>query len=75
LRGIFQLFETGCCQFFRIECALFYHQGTLIVAFRANSRNIIGGNPSMVIPLLANGDLTPTLAQCSIERMNRSSWL
>ena len=26
-----------------------------------NSRNIIGKNPSMVIPLLANQDLTPLL--------------
>ena len=39
----------------------FYHQNTLIDAFRTNSRNI-GRNPSMVIPLLANQDLTPTLA-------------
>ena len=29
----------------------------------ANSRNIIGRNPSMVIPLLANQDLTPMLLQ------------
>ena len=29
--------------------------------FRTNSRNIIGRNPSMVIPLLANQDLTPML--------------
>ena len=40
----------------------FYHQNTLIDAFRTNSRNIIGRNPSMVIPLLANQDLTPMLA-------------
>ena len=31
----------------------------------SNSRNIIGRNPSMVIPLLANQDLTPML-MCSI---------
>ena len=31
-------------------------------AFQTNSRNIIGRNPSMVIPLLANQDLTPMLA-------------
>ena len=37
----------------------FYHQNRLLDAFRTNSRNIIGGNPSMVIPLLANQDLTP----------------
>ena len=40
----------------------FYHQNTLLDAFRRNSRNIIGRNPSMVIPLLANQDLTPMLA-------------
>ena len=28
---------------------------------RTNSRNVIGRNPSMVIPLLANQDLTPML--------------
>ena len=39
----------------------FYHQNTLLGAFRTNSRNIIGMNPSMVIPLLANQDLTPML--------------
>ena len=40
----------------------FYHQNTLIDAFRPNSRNVIGRNPLMVIPLLANQDLTPMLA-------------
>ena len=39
----------------------FYHQNTLVDAFRTNSRSIIGRNPSMVIPLLANQDLTPML--------------
>ena len=39
----------------------FYHQNTLLDAFRTNYRNIIGRNPSMVIPLLANQDLTPML--------------
>ena len=39
----------------------FYHQNTLLDAFRTNSRDIIGKNPSMVIPLLANQDLTPML--------------
>ena len=39
----------------------FYHQNTLLHAFRTNSRNINGRNPSMVIPLLANQDLTPML--------------
>ena len=39
----------------------FYYQNTLLNAFRTNSRNIMGRNPSMVIPLLANQDLTPML--------------
>ena len=39
----------------------FYHQNTLVNAFRTSSRNIIGRKPSMVIPLLANQDLTPML--------------
>ena len=39
----------------------FYHPDTFLDAFRTNSRNIIGRNPSMVIPLLANQDLTPKL--------------
>ena len=38
-----------------------YHQNTLLDALRTNSRNIIGRNPSMVIPLLVNQDLTPVL--------------
>ena len=36
---------------------------TLLDAFRTNSRNIIGRNPSMVTPLLANQDLTPMLTE------------
>ena len=40
----------------------FHHQNTLLDAFRTNSRKIIGRNPSMMIPLLANQDLTPMLA-------------
>ena len=39
----------------------FYNQSTFLDAFRTNSRNIIGRNPSMAIPLLANQDLTPML--------------
>ena len=39
----------------------FYHRNTLLDAFRTNPRNIIGRNPSMAIPLLANQDLTPML--------------
>ena len=40
-----------------------YRQNTLADAFRTNSRNIIGRNPSMVIPLLSNQDLTPMLKE------------
>ena len=39
----------------------FYHQNTLLDAFLTYARNIIGRNPSMVILLLANQDLTPML--------------
>ena len=39
----------------------FYHQDTFLDAFRKNSRIVIGRNPSMVIPLLANQDLMPML--------------
>ena len=38
-----------------------YHQNMFFDAFRTNSRNVIGRNPSMVIPLLANQNLTPML--------------
>ena len=40
----------------------FYNQNTLLDGFRTNSRNIIGRNPAMVIPLLANQDLMPMLS-------------
>ena len=39
----------------------FYYKDTLLDAFRTNSRNVIDRNPSMVIPLPANQDLTPML--------------
>ena len=39
----------------------FYHQNTLLDALLTHSRNIIGRNPSMVIPLLAHQDLSPML--------------
>ena len=39
----------------------FYHQNRLLDTFRTNSRDIIGRNPSKVIPLLANQDFTPML--------------
>ena len=41
----------------------FYHQNTLVDAFRTNFRNIIGKIPSIAILLLANQDLTPTLVE------------
>ena len=44
----------------------FYYQNMLLDAFLSNSRNIIGRNPSMVIPFLANQDLTPMLMQPGI---------
>ena len=50
----------------------FYHQNMLLDAFRTNSCNIIGRNPSMVIPLLANQDLTPMLLQCAYCYKNRT---
>ena len=43
---------------------IFYHQNTLLDAFRMNCHNIIGSNPLMVIPLLADQDLTPMLCKC-----------
>ena len=51
----------------------FYHQNMLLDAFRKSSRNIIGRNPSMVIPLLAKQDLTPMLSDnriCISEQVN-----
>ena len=39
----------------------FYHQKTLLDAFQTNSNNNIDRKPSMVIPLLANQDLMPTM--------------
>ena len=39
----------------------FYLQKALVDAFRTNSRNIIGRNSLVVMPLLANQDLTPML--------------
>ena len=46
----------------------FYHQNTLLNTFRTNSRNIIEGNPLMVIPLLTNQDLTPMLSALAIAQ-------
>ena len=46
----------------------FYHQDTLLDAFRMNSHNIIGRNLSMVIPLLANQDLTPMLGSSNVKK-------
>ena len=49
----------------------FYHQSTLLDAFRKNSRNIIGRNPSMVIPSLANQDLTLMHAGCGMRDLSQ----
>ena len=45
----------------------FCHQNKLLDAFRTNSRSISGRNPSMVIPLLANQDLTPMFCVLGIR--------
>ena len=45
----------------------FYHQNTFLDASRANSRNIIGRNPLMAIPLSANQDLTPMLRRTLVK--------
>ena len=44
----------------------FYRQNLLLDTFQMNSCSIIGRNPSMVIPLLANQDLTPMLADVDL---------
>ena len=44
----------------------FYNQNTFLDAFLTNSRNIIGRNPSTVIPLLVNQDWTPILLQIAL---------
>ena len=48
----------------------FYHQNTLLDAFPTNSRNIIGRNPSMAIPLLANQYLMPMLCQSHAKNIS-----
>ena len=48
----------------------FYHQNTLLDAFRTNSRNIIGRNPSMVSPLLTNQDVTPMLSEQWVAQLS-----
>ena len=40
-------------------------EGSLLDAFRTNSRNIIDRNPSLVIPMLANQDLMPMLSSAT----------
>ena len=45
----------------------FHHQNMLLGAFQTNSRNITGRNPSMVIPLLANQDLTLMLSRAWLQ--------
>ena len=55
LQDIFQLFEIMCYQFFCKENTLFT---TKTHFSKTNSLNVIGGNPSMMFPLLHNQDLT-----------------
>ena len=52
------------CTFFakKLTTRSFHHQNALLDDFRMNSHNIIGRNPSKVIPLLANQDLMPMLS-------------
>ena len=51
----------------------FYYRNTLLYAFRTNSRNIIGRNPLMVSPLLANQDLTPMPSKARVSSSLRMS--
>ena len=47
----------------------------LLDAFRTNSRNIIGRNPSMVIPLLANQDLTSMLLYIEFTSVTSQNYI
>ena len=58
-----------CYQLLRKE-STFLPPNTLLDVFRTNSRNILGRNPAMVIPLLANQDLTPMLIQLFTVQLN-----
>ena len=57
------IIQNYALSFFSHRMCTFYHQNTLLDAFRTNSRNIIDRDPSMVIPLLANDYLTPMLTE------------
>ena len=59
---IFFNYSKLCAISFLAKKYNFYHQNTSLDAFRTNSRNIICRNPSLVIPLIANQDLTPMLS-------------
>ena len=67
---IFFNYSKLCVISFFAKKVNFYHKNTLLDAFRMNSRNIIGRNPSMVIPLLANQDLTPMLYETVCRKVN-----
>ena len=58
---IFFNFLKLCVISFFAKKVQFLPPNTLLDAFRMYSRNAIGRNPSMVIPVLANQDLTPML--------------
>ena len=59
LAKYFPIIQNYVLSVFSQKKYTFYRQNALLNAFRTNSRNNIGRNPSMVIPLLANQDLTP----------------
>ena len=61
LAKLFSVIRNYVLSVFSQRKYTFYHQNTLLDAFRTNSRNIIVTSPSMVIPLLANQDLTPLM--------------
>ena len=56
-QNIFQLFETMCYQFFRKESTLF----TTKTRYYNEFSQRYWQDPSLVIPLLANQEVTPTL--------------
>ena len=66
LAKYFSIIQNYLLPVFSLKKVHFYHQLPLLDVFRTNSRNSIGRSPSMVIPLLANQDLTPMLFRVCI---------
>ena len=60
LAKYFSIIQNYVLSVFSQRKYTFYNQNTLLDAFRRNPRNFISRNASMVIPLSANQDLTPT---------------